>query len=58
MQCEDYIAIYLFLSADHGKLSSERQPNISVESLKLLNGIDEEVGGGLMHYESCLITIQ
>jgi len=31
-----------FLSADHGKLSSERPPNISVESLKL-NGLDKEV---------------
>ena len=36
------LAIYSFLSTDHGKLSSERPPNISVESLKL-NGLDKEV---------------
>jgi len=36
------LAIYSFLSADHGKLSSERPPNVSVESLKL-NGLDKEV---------------
>ena len=36
------LAIYSFLSADYGKLSSERPPNISVESLKL-DGLDKEV---------------
>ena len=52
--------MYSFLSADHGKLSSERPPNISFESLKL-NDLNKEVaflGSGLMHYELCLVAIQ
>jgi len=36
------LAIYSLLSAEHGKLTSEIPPNISVESLKL-NGLNKEV---------------
>ena len=34
------------VQTEHGKLTNERPPNISVESLKL-NGQNKEVGGGL-----------
>jgi len=38
------LAIYSFLSAEHGKLKRERPPNISVERLKIkINGVNKEV---------------
>ena len=48
------LAIYSLLSAWHGKLTSERPPNISVESLKIKWFYKEVVflGGGLTMLDS------